>query len=256
MTPVICSSISSKQSLLGLGWTITNLFALIGFITTAIMASVLYANAERNEQKYQNYNNQYNYNYNNNNNRNYYGYNNNYNDGGPEQEQSQMLQQMASLGSYSIAFAGIYTAAMTFTLAIFGGSRVIGYMSIGGDYVHPSRSGTANGKTDQKNFGIFIGALILVCNLFLVLAFLLNEFHVSGVDERRLEEFGSSFAIENIAKTIGSVFMALSVTYFVFIVLVFALKDGIFEEIEKVGRAGEKTVRIESYAAPQQPVYA
>lgn len=249
MAPVLCSFISSKKSLVGLGWTITNIIALVGFGASSIMAGMIYDDADRKVKQFNNYRNQYNYN----NNRNYgnyygYGYNNNMD---PDQQEAYMMKQMASMDSYSITFAAFYVGGLALVLAIFGGARVVGFMSLEG-YVQPKWSSDVNNKSDGMYFGIFIGALVLICNLFMVLAYVFEEFQISGGGERPREEFGS-FAVEDVASMIGGIFETLAVTYFSFTVLLLSLKDGVFEEMRDTR---ESRVSFDSYKAPSQPLYA
>jgi predicted PurR-regulated permease PerM len=243
MAPVLCTSISTKQSLLGMGWTITSLMSLVAFITAAVMAGIIYSNANSVANRYNQYNN-YNYNYNNNNNNNwnyynyYWNYNNNNNNNNDNQQGSgdregQMYQLLASVSSYSIIFVGIYTAALAMALTLFGGNCVVGFMSLSGDYIPPSWTGTGSEKVDTKFFGIFIGALVLLSNLFFIVAVVLGEFQISGVDERQKEEIGF-FAVERTAAVLATIFMSLSVTYLIYSIVVFSFKDEIIQQQEMV----------------------
>ena len=57
MPAIFCTSISSKQSLLGLGLSITSVLSLIAFVTGLVMFIIVSSNASRYQYSYNNYNN-------------------------------------------------------------------------------------------------------------------------------------------------------------------------------------------------------
>jgi len=128
-----------------------------------------------------------------------------------------------------VVFVGIYTAFLALALTLFGSMSVVGYTSLSGKYIPPTWTGTSNQKVDRRYFGIFIGVLVMLGNLFLVVSVVFSECYISGLDEREMEEFGF-FAIEQITKALGTILRLLSVTYFIYAVIVFACKDEILQE--------------------------
>ena len=255
MAPVLCGSITTKQKLLGLGWSITSLMSMIAFITAAIMASIIFFNANKMSKMYNfnRYNNNYNRNYNYNNQYNYnnyyyQNYNNNQQNqggGGANDRESQMYQLFASVGSHAVIFVGFYTALLSLGLTIFGRKCVVGYMSLNGNYIPPSLTGTGSSKKiDRKYFGIFMGMLFFISNLFLVAAVILDDFRMGSGDGRQREGIGS-FAIEKTATFLGTIFKSLAVVYLLYSLVLYSYKDDILREEKQERR------RTHAYKSPR-----
>ncbi len=238
MTTVLCSSVSSNRSFLGLGLSITSILTWIAFITAAIMAVIIYANASRVANNYNRYN------YNGNGNWYYNGNNNQNGEGGSADRVGQMYQLLASATSSSLIFVSIYAACLSMVVTIYGSQRVVGNMNLTGKYVSPSFNNGENAQLNSKHFGIFLGAMAMLANIFLVVAVVFGEFQIGGIEARRMEEVGF-FAIEKIAAVLGSIFFSLSFMYFVYSFLLFSYKDQITME-ETEDQTGN-----ENYVSPQ-----
>ncbi len=169
MAPVLCKSLDSKQSLLGLGWSLTSAASLIAFVTATILSALTYSNYKHLASEYG------------------YGNNDDYNaqngngsgDGengngqsGDNNEAAEIYHSLASVGSFSVIFAGLYTLLLSVALSCFGAMQV-GYMLPNGKYVEPTLDG------NPKILGVFLGALVLFSNMLLVTAVVLGEFQVS-----------------------------------------------------------------------------
>ncbi len=237
MTPVLCSSVSSKRSFLGLGLSVLSILTWIAFITAAFTAVIIYSNANRIAYKYDSY-----YSYNRNN---WYYNGNNQNNGGDSADRlGQMYQLLASVSSSSLIFVSIYAACLSMVVTIYGSRRVVGSMKLNGSYTSP-RSNNGDNLHNRKHFGFFLGVMAMLANIFLVVAVVFGEFQIGGVEERerRIEEIGI-FAVEKLAAVLGSIFISLSFTYFVYSFILFAYKDQLMEE------TGEQSAQS-SFLAPQ-----
>jgi len=216
MAKVLCERISSRRSLLALGWSITSILALGALITAAIMSA-------RINSYYNNlaalYSDDGNYYYNN-------GQNQEESGSEDQNEEGNINQNLSSISSHSIAFAGLYTACCSVAMSIFGSMSVVGFVSLTGNFIEPAWTRKESGnKVGEKELGIFIGALFLFSNLCLVCAVVLGEFQIVGyLDERQKEELGS-YAIEMIATVLAIMCAFLGVIYFLYAILLFALKD-------------------------------
>lgn len=172
MAKVLCERISSRRSLLALGWSITSILALGALITAAIMSA-------RINSYYNNlaalYSDDGNYYYNN-------GQNQEESGSEDQNEEGNINQNLSSISSHSIAFAGLYTACCSVAMSIFGSMSVVGFVSLTGNFIEPAwtRKESEN-KVGEKELGIFIGALFLFSNLCLVCAVVLGEFQVSFI---------------------------------------------------------------------------
>lgn len=200
-------------------------------------------NSYNNYNNYNSYNSYNNYNQYRNNNYYHWNYYNNRNQGnqqGDADRASQMYQLLASVNSYSVIFVGVYTAGLSMVLTVFGAKSIVGFTSLDGDYVPPTWTGTGDEKVSRKYFGIFMGMLIFLTNLFLVVAVIMGEFHIAGIDERQKEEIGY-FAVERTAEVLETIFVSLAVTYFVYSIILFSLKDHLLEEVENVKNGTYKT---------------
>lgn len=188
-------------------------------------------------------------------NQDYYNYDN-YEDEKSEDEEADVYEMLASVGSTSVVFAGLYTGCLALALSAFGAMSVVGCVSFRGNYIAPQYTGSDNNVVSKKNLGIFLGALVLFSNLCLVCAVVLGEFQVRQIpsihhllrhlisnhftliffekvtnylDNRQKQELGY-FAIERISTVLGIMCMFLAVVYFGFALVVFALKDVAFSE--------------------------
>lgn len=213
MAPVICKSLKNKQSLLGLGWSLTSAASLVAFVTATILSSLTYSN-------YKNLASEYGYGVNQNA---YYDNNNNSGDGeggqsGDAGDEAELYHALGSVGSFSVIFAGLYTLLLSVALSCFGAMQV-GFMLPTGKYVEPTVEG------NPKFLGFFLGALVLFSNMLLVTAVVLGEFQVGNVlDDRQREEIGY-FAIERTSSFLGTMSMFLAVLYFLYTILLFSMKD-------------------------------
>mmetsp|Transcript_3786 Transcript_3786/g.5688 ORF Transcript_3786/g.5688 Transcript_3786/m.5688 type:complete len:264 (-) Transcript_3786:163-954(-) len=245
MAPIICSSLTTKRSLLGLGWSITSVVSLTAFVTAATLSASAYSYYNRMASSYAEGQ--------------YYGQY--YEDENQEQQSNdsaddaEVYQALASVGSFSVIFAGLYTMLLAVALSCFGGMCVVGFVSPRGRYFPPMFTGTDTSSAtatssnatssssssramDEQNthtvnpkyLGIFLGLLVLFSNLCLVAAVVLGEFQVgSYLDDRQKEEIGY-FAIERAAIFLGTMSMFLAVLYFVYAVLLFTMKDVLIGE--------------------------
>ena len=147
-----------------------------------------------------------------------------------------LYKSMASVGSFSVIFAGLYTMILAVALSCFGGCCVVGFVAPNGKYVKPFWTGTGSSNVSSKNLGIFLGSLVLFSNLCLVIAVVLGEFQVGDYFGDRKKEESEYFAMERTATLIGTMSMCLSVVYALYSVLLFASKDILLEsEKEEIG---------------------
>lgn len=228
-----------------------------------------------------NYNGYYNYNKNNNNGE-------SESQSSDEEGGAQMYQALAHTGSFSVIFAGLYTLLLAVGLSIFGATSVVGFVSPTGRYVEPvvnmnvnggcvcgdislssdshdrnqgvgtramnaslRSSSLSGGKNHPKFVGMFLGALVFFSNMLLVCAVVLGEFHVSGMDERQREEVGMEyeyFAIEKTASVLGTMSMFLAVLYFLYSMLLFAMKDVLIQQTDN------ELDRHVGYVAPSEAI--
>ena len=233
MAPVLCNSITTKKNFLALGLTVTSVLSLIAFATAAVMGMIIYANTGNLAQNYNQYNNNNNNNYyNNNNNYNWYYNGNKYNQNQGGNDDRKMYGLLASVSSSSIIFVSIYTACLATVMAIYGCLRVVGFINLNGSYIKPSFS-DGQSNVDKKHFGVFLGAFAILANICLIVSVILGEFQIGGVEERRVEGVGGVFAVERTAAVLAAIFVSLSVTYFIYSLVLFAYKDQIMEEVEE-----------------------
>lgn len=221
MAKVLCQAINSRRSLLALGWSITSILAFGAFVSAAIMTSRIKAYYNNLALMYGNDDN-YNGYYNNDN-----GEENEQQSGsGDQDDEGYIYESLASMSSRSIAFTGLYTACCSLAMSIFGSMGVVGFVSLKGKFVAPvwTRNGSAN-RVGEKELGMFIGALIIFSNVCLICAVILGEFQIVGdLDQKQKEELGS-YAIEMIATVLAILCSFLAVIYFLYAILLFALKD-------------------------------
>lgn len=142
---------------------------------------------------------------------------------------SEMYQTLASVGSFSVIFAGLYTMILAGALSCFGGFCVVGFVAPNGKYIKPFWTGTGSSNVSSKNLGIFLGALVLFSNLCLVIAVVLGEFQVGNYFGDREKEESEYFAIERTATLIGTMSMFLSVVYALYSILLFVSKEVLVE---------------------------
>lgn len=209
MAPVLCSSVNSKASLLGMGWTITSIVSLIALITAAVMSALTHSYYKRLASS--DYYNKADY---------------DDNDGGNNGDaEEEMYTKMASIGSFSVVFAGLYTMILAGVLSCFGGAYVVGFVAPNGRYFAPFFTLNDTGAVNPKYLGMFLGSLVLFSNVCLVTAVVLGEFQVGDhLDEQQKEELGY-FAIEKTATFLGTMSMFLSVLYAVYALVLFTMKD-------------------------------
>ena len=179
MAPSLCgSAVSSKRSLLALGWTLTSLLSLAAFITAAIYAVHVRTHYRHIAQTYAN------------NNDDYYNYNcDEGGDGGGEgcrshdsrdnYDEAYYYNSLASVSSGSMTFAGIYTATVAVGLSLYGSLAIVGFSSVRGQYIAPCLGSGGTAVQSRIHLGIFMGALILFSCLGLVCAVVFGEFRVS-----------------------------------------------------------------------------
>jgi hypothetical protein len=202
MAPVLCSSVNSKASLLGMGWwvyaiwyttlfdncstnafviamtfsmhfqtlwtfqtrTITSIVSLIALITAAVMSALTHSYYKRLASS--DYYNKADY---------------DDNDGGNNGDaEEEMYTKMASIGSFSVVFAGLYTMILAGVLSCFGGAYVVGFVAPNGRYFAPFFTLNDTGAVNPKYLGMFLGSLVLFSNVCLVTAVVLGEFQVSA----------------------------------------------------------------------------
>jgi hypothetical protein len=169
----------------------------------------------------------------------YYDYNNYNQDGnGQESGDAQVYQALASVRSFSVIFAGLYTMILAGSLSFFGGMCCVGFISFKGKYVRPIWTGTDSSNVSPKNLGIFLGTLVLFSNLCLVIAVVLGEFQVGNyLDEKEKEELGN-FAIEKTANLLGTMSMFLSVLYALYSIMLFTSMRELLEPKNQNQRLG------------------
>lgn len=178
MAPSLCGSVvSSKRSLLALGWTLTSLLSLAAFITAAIYAVHVRTHYRHIAQTYTTNNDDY-----------YSNYNCEGGDGGEgcrshdsrdSQDEAYYYNSLASVSSGSMTFAGIYTATVAVGLSLYGSLAIVGFSSVRGQYIAPCLGGGGTAVQSRMHLGIFMGALILFSCLCLVCAVVFGEFRVS-----------------------------------------------------------------------------
>jgi hypothetical protein len=152
---------------------------------------------------------------------------------------NEMYKSLASAGSFSVIFVGLYTMLLAGTLSCFGGFCVVGFVAPNGKYIKPFWTGTGSSNVSSKNLGIFLGALVLFSNLCLVIAVVLGEFQVGNYfGDRENEENSEYFAIERTATLIGTMSMFLSVVYALYSILLFTLKEVLLESEKEQEFAG------------------
>ena len=193
MAPSLCGSVvSSKRSLLALGWTLTSLLSLAAFVTAAIYAVEIRSHYRHIAQTYSNNNDD--------------NYNNNYNnceggdggggDGGEgcrshdsrdDHDEAYYYNSLASVSSGSMAFAGIYTATVAVGLSLYGSLAIVGFSSVQGQYIAPCLGGSGTYVQSRMHLGIFMGALVLFSCLCLVCAVVFGEFRVRCKDGGNLK---------------------------------------------------------------------
>jgi len=212
MAKVLCERINSRRSLLALGWSITSILALGALITAAIMTARINSYYNNLAGMYSDDGNSY--------------YYQEESGSGDQNEEGYIIENLASMGSRSVAFAGLYTACCSVAMSIIGSMSVVGFVSLTGNFIAPAWTRNDSGnKVGEKELGIFIGALFLFSNLCLVCAVVLGEFQIVGyLDERQKEELGS-YAIEMVASVLAIMCAFLGVIYFLYAILLFALKD-------------------------------
>lgn len=215
MAPVLCKSLKDRASLLGLGWTITSFCSLLALATATIMSVMSHAYYMKMASLSGHDENA--------NNENKEGNHNNNNDA------SEIYQTLASVGSFSVIFAGLYTMILAGTLSCFGACCVVGFVAPNGKFIKPFWTGTGSSNVSSKNLGILLGALVLFSNLCLVIAVVLGEFQVGNYYGDREKEKSEYFAIERTASLIGTMSMFLSVVYALYSILLFASKEVLLE---------------------------
>ena len=109
----------------------------------------------------------------------YYGYNNTNNEEGNSGDaDAEKYEKLASVGSFSVVFAGLYTMVLAGVLSCFGGACVVGFVTPNGRYVAPFFTLNETKAVNPKYLGMFLGSLVLFSNVRLVTAVVLGEFQV------------------------------------------------------------------------------
>jgi len=225
--------VTSKRSLLALGWTLTSLLSMAAFITAALYAVRIRTHYKYIAESYANNNNNYEY------------YNGNCggeggegggegcgsHDSRDEQDPFYYYNSLATVSSGSMTFAGIYTATMAVGLSLYGSLAIVGFSSVRGQYIAPCLGGSGTAAKSRMHLGIFMGALVLFSCLCLVCGVVFGEFRVDSyiVDDAN-DEIGS-YAVERIATVLAGLCMFLAVLYFSYSILLFSFKDDILEDM-------------------------
>jgi hypothetical protein len=148
MAPSICGdSITSKRSLLALGWSVVNTLALISFLT-AFLFALSAKNINNQNQQY-------------------------YNQGDEQEEEDEEI--VIAVTSRAMAFAALWTAVIAGILGSFG-TMLLGVVMPNGKY-YWCCAGRVH-RTTPLVLGAFVGALLMFANLTLVCSVLFGEFEV------------------------------------------------------------------------------
>lgn len=218
MAPVLCPAVSSKRSLLGLGWSVNTLLTVLSFITAAVITTSIHIHYNKlagMEQMY--YNNADRDDHDENDREESGDHESGDKEGGrwllhryledkaDEDHHSEDEQKavnytlLASVNSTAITFSFFYTALLSLALTLYGSMAVVGFTNIRGSYIEPcfpsdpsdiidpakvvtvSPDLLKERSTRKMNLkaGIFMGLLVLFANLCLVTAVVLGEVRVS-----------------------------------------------------------------------------
>ena len=219
MAPVLCPAVSSKKSLLGLGWSVNTLLTVLSFITAAVITTSIHIHYNKlagMEQMNDNSGDRDDYDKDDhdksgdqeNEDREGGGrlLNRYLEDKADEDHHSEDEQKavnytlLASVNSTAITFSFFYTALLSLALTLYGSMAVVGFTSIRGSYIEPcfpsepsdiidtakvvtvSPDLLKERSTRKMNLkaGIFMGMLVLFANLCLVTAVVLGEVRVSS----------------------------------------------------------------------------
>ena len=156
--PSLCGDfLTNKRSLIAFTWTLTTVLTLAAFIVALAMTiHNNYYNADDGNPD-----------------------NNEQNRGGgaghsADREYEQFLQ-LSRMGSASMTFVALYTAAMAVALTMYGSTAIVGFTSLRGVYIAPCFSYPS---ASRFKVGIFGGAIIFFANLLLVCAVVFGEVRV------------------------------------------------------------------------------
>lgn len=263
MAPVLCPAVSSKVSLLGLGWSITTVLSALAFISAAIATALIHSQYnkvaemqnredwERDGEEHENGEGRWLL----------HRYLEDNQDGGKDSSEDNNSDDneidydlLASVNSTAVTFSFLYTAILALLLTIYGSTYVVGFTTIGGKYVEPCFSSEESDGVDEVavvgivdtelidgrsrrkeklKIGVFMGLLVLFANLCLVTAVILGEVKVvkkNDIDDMNEggqdnNESVSTFAIEKIAAVIGVMSMFLSIIYLSYSFLLFSFRN-------------------------------
>lgn len=228
MAPVLCTTITSKQSLLGLGWTIVTCMSLLAFMCAGAMTGLIHSHYNAQADMYANYDAYY------------------YDESGDKQSSdNEIYEYLSSVSSKSINISLFYIVGLTLALGLYGGLFVVGFMYPNGKYAPPPFSSSSHNM--KINYGVFTSALVMFSNLCLVSSFILSKLRVDDMRDNREREEVGSYAIEKIAIVLSVMFIFLTVIYFTFSIVLLCLKSVIFDE-------GKEEEDIHTYYPPRMTV--
>lgn len=195
MAPSLCGEyVTSKRSLLALGWTLTSVLSFAAFVVAALYAVQIRSHYYYVAQTY--------------------GYSDddtysrgdgcdgengeggegcNYHDS-RDDKASYYYGLLASVSSGSMTFAGIYTATVAVGLSLYGSLAIVGFSSVKGTYIAPCLGDGISEIQPRIHLGIFMGALVIFSNLCLVCAVIFSEFRVSSVFSLHESQFRGKLA--------------------------------------------------------------
>jgi len=212
MAPSICgNSITSKRSLLALGWSVVNTLALISFLT-AFLFALSAKNINNQNQQY-------------------------YNQGDQQEEDDEEV--VIAVTSRAMAFAALWTAVIAGILGSFG-TMLLGVVMPNGKY-YWCCAGRVH-RTTPLVLGAFVGALLMFANLTLVCSVLFGEFEIRDYKEGEEEggkeaEEMSQAALSRTSLAFSIMCMFLTVLYAGFAALVFTYSDDLLAENQNDMRA-------------------
>lgn len=218
MAPILCTTVTTKQSLLGLGWTIVTSMSILAFLCSGTKIGLIRSRYKSQADMYTNG----------------YAY---YNDesGDNQSEDNEIYDYLASFSSQSVNISFVYIAGLTLALALYGGLFVVGFMYPNGRYAPPPFASCSHKM--KINYGIFTSSLTMFSNLCLIFSFVLSKLRVDDMrDEREREDIGD-YALEKIAIVLSVMFIFLTVIYFTFSIILFSLKSVLVKE----GKEEEET---------------
>jgi len=210
MAPIIFTNITSKKSLLGLGWTIVTCMSIVAFMCAGTMTGLIHSHFNARVDMYANYDAYYN------------------NESGDKQSNdNEIYEYLASVSSKSINFSFIYILGVTLALGLYGGLFVVGFMYPNGKYAPPLFSTSSHNL--KINYGIFTSVLVMFSNLCLITSFILSKVRVNDMRDNREREDVGGYAIEKIAVVLSVMFIFLTVLHFTFSIVLLCLKSVIVE---------------------------